>query len=121
MRVKDPTGTRYPSALDSRIMLRIRSRNGERWYYVPTIWNGQFFKEENPEYFEDELAPRDQRYRLYTEGDAVSEPNQAIDEREPANFNRNWSAEWRAEHPGAGPHPFSLPEVISRRSIHIFT
>ncbi len=111
MRVKDPTGTRYPSALDSRIMLRIRSRNGERWNYVPTIWNGQFFKEENPEYFEDELAPRDQRYRLYTEGDAVSEPNQAIDEREPANFNRNWSAEWRAEQPGAGPHPFSLPEV----------
>ena len=32
-------------------------------------------------------------------------------EREGADFNRNWSAEWDPLQPGAGPYPFSLPEV----------
>ncbi len=31
--------------------------------------------------------------------------------REGADFNRNWSAEWNAAEPGAGPRPVSLPEV----------
>lgn len=98
---------------DSRVMLSIRSRNGGRWNCVPTDWNGQFFKEEDPKPIEDELAPRDQRYRLYTEGASVSDTHPAFQERESANFNRNWSAEWRAEQWGAGPYPFSIPEVNS--------
>ena len=36
MRVKDPTGTRYPSAVDPGIMLRTRSRNAERSNYIST-------------------------------------------------------------------------------------
>lgn len=32
-------------------------------------------------------------------------------EREAADFNRNWSAEWLPEEPGAGPYPFSRPEL----------
>lgn len=111
MRVKDTTGKWYPSSLDSRVMLRARSRNGGRWNYVPTDWNGQFFREEDPEPVEDELAPRDQRYHLYTEGETGPGLRQALEGRESANFNRNWSAEWRAEQWGAGPYPFSLPEV----------
>ena len=111
MRKKDIDGTWYPSSIDSRVMLRVRSRNGGRWNYVPTEWNGQFFKEEDPDPVEDELAPRDQWYRLYTEGENVSESNPELEGRESANFNRNWSAEWRAEQWGAGPYPFSLPEV----------
>ncbi len=34
-------------------------------------------------------------------------------EREPTDFNRNWSAEWRSEEPGGGPYPFSQPEVYA--------
>ncbi len=34
-------------------------------------------------------------------------------EREGADFNRNWSAEWSAAEPGAGARPFSLPEVAA--------
>ena len=39
--------------------------------------------------------------------------NELTGEREGADFNRNWSAEWSAAEPGAGPRPFSLPEVAT--------
>jgi len=32
-------------------------------------------------------------------------------EREGEDFNRNWAGEWLPEEPGAGPYPFSLPEL----------
>lgn len=39
--------------------------------------------------------------------------NQLTGEREGADFNRNWSADWKPQEPGAGPRPFSLPEVAA--------
>ena len=102
MRVKDPKGDWYPSPIDPRVMLQVRDRTGGRWSYIPTTF-------EEPDTFEDELAPPDTRYRIYTEGQSL-EPRVSVD-REPANFNRNWSAEWSPNEPGAGPFPFSLPEV----------
>jgi murein tripeptide amidase MpaA len=104
MRVKDPNGTAYPSAIDPRVMLQVRDQTGGRWNFIPTTF-------EEPKTFEETLAPRDQRYRLYTEG--VSLTREPTDEREPANYNRNWSAEWNAAEPGSGPFPFSLPEVYA--------
>ena len=40
-----------------------------------------------------------------------SEVQDKIEGLERTNFNRNWSAEWNPAEPGAGPFPFSLPEV----------
>ena len=39
--------------------------------------------------------------------------NELTGEREGGDFNRNWSAEWSADEPGAGSRPFSLPEVAA--------
>ncbi len=36
-----------------------------------------------------------------------------LGDREPTDFNRNWSTGWRSEEPGAGPYPFSLPEIYA--------
>ena len=102
MRVKDPEGESYPSPIDPRLMLRVRDRTGGRWSFVPTTL-------EEPETFEEDFALGDRRYRVYREG--ASFERQVTDEREPTNFNRNWSAEWQRGEPGAGPFPFSLPEV----------
>ena len=63
-------------------------------------------------------------YRTYPEGLDPNRPRRSsfldrrwrdplTGEREGADFNRNWSAEWRADEPGAGPRPFSLPEVAA--------
>ena len=102
MRVRDPKGDAYPSPIDLRVMLQVRDRTGGRWNYVPTTL-------EEPETFEDDLAPADGRYRMYVEGQNL-ERELSVD-REPPNFNRNWGAEWSPQEPGAGPFPFSLPEV----------
>ena len=101
MRVKDPNGNYYPSRIDERLMLRVRSRDGGRWNFVPTTL-------EEPEDFE-RLAPPENRYHVHTEGASLI--REVTDEREEANFNRNWSAEWQRHEPGAGPYPFFLPEV----------
>lgn len=101
MRVRDPEGTHYPSRTDPRLMLRIRTRDGGRWNFVPTTL-------EEPEDFE-KLAPPGSRYRVYAEGASLT--REVTDEREEPDFNRNWSAEWNRGEPGAGPYPFSLPEV----------
>ncbi len=101
MRVRDPEGTHYPSRTDQRLMLRIRTRDGGRWNFVPTAL-------EEAEDFEKLAAPED-RYRVYAEGASLT--REVTDEREEPNFNRNWSAEWNRSEPGAGPYPFSLPEV----------
>lgn len=101
MRVRDPEGTHYPSRTDERLMLRIRTRDGGRWNFVPTAL-------EEPEDFGKLAAPED-RYRVYAEGASLT--REVTDEREEPNFNRNWSAEWNRSEPGAGPYPFSLPEV----------
>lgn len=114
MRVKDPNGNWYPSPKDPRLMLRVRELMGGRWSYIPTTL-------EYPKALEEDPAPRDQRYRVYVEGGNLDR-EAAIDtlqlgldsqanRREPADFNRNWSAEWRADQPGSGPFPFALPEV----------
>ena len=104
MRRKDPKGDWYPSPRDPRVMLQVRDRTGGRWNYIPTTWD-------EPESFEEDLAPPDRRYRIYTEGqDLAREVREA---REPANFNRNWGAEWNPAEPGAGPFPFSIPEVYA--------
>jgi len=108
MRVKDPDGEWYPSPIDSRVMLRLRVRPEELpytmgWDYIATTL-------EAPKTFVDDLAPAGRRYRLYTEGQSL-DPMPVTVELEPTNFNRNWSAEWKPEEPGAGPYPFSLPEV----------
>ena len=62
-------------------------------------------------------------YRYYMEGRELLDPraepeflqrrqrDEETGEREGADFNRNWSAEWRVAEAGAGPRPFSLPEV----------
>lgn len=66
----------------------------------------------------------DDGYRTYPEGLDPNRPRRSAfldrrrrhpltGEREGADFNRNWSAEWRADEPGAGPRPFSLPEVAA--------
>jgi hypothetical protein len=107
MRVKDPDGQWYPSPIDARVMLRVRVppntlRYSMGWDFIPSTL-------EDPVTWEDDLAPRTQRYRIYTEG--VSFDTKVNVEPEPANFNRNWSAEWNIAEPGAGPYPFSLPEV----------
>ena len=60
-------------------------------------------------------------YRTYIEGQdinvevrgAYSRYRKASGDREPTDFNRNWSAGWRPEEPGGGPYPFSLPEVYA--------
>jgi len=105
-------------------MLRVRDREGGRWHYVPTdTWrDGWFFNFREPDVgwkqidpeaeaapFADDRVPRDQRFTVYVEGQPLEE--EVAVEREAANFNRNWSAEWRPEEPGAGEFPFSLPEV----------
>ena len=102
MRIRDPEGDQYPSPRDPRLMLRVRDRTGGRWNFVPTTI-------EEPETFEDALAPPENRYRVYREGASLE--REVTDQREEANFNRNWSAEWQRGEPGAGPYPFSLPEV----------
>lgn len=114
MRVKDPKGDWFPSPIDPRVMVHLRTRVG-RWAYVPTT-------AEAPGKFEEDAVPPAQRYSLYVEGDRVV-PERSIDSlgwgldskinqaREPANFNRNWAAEWEPDEPGAGPFPFSLPET----------
>ena len=102
MRVKDPKGDSYPSQTDPRVMLQVRDRTGGRWNYIPTTL-------EEPETFEEDLAPPDRRYRIYTEGQSLD--REVTVDRETANFNRNWGAEWSPEEPGSGPFPFSLPEV----------
>ena len=68
-------------------------------------------------------ATSDEGYRYYTESlellDVRAEPeflerrrrDPLTGQREGPDFNRNWSAEWEADEPGAGPRPFSLPEV----------
>jgi len=61
-------------------------------------------------------------YRYYVEGPELIDPDSALvserrerneltGEREHADFNRNWSAEWEAGEGGSGPYPFSLQEV----------
>jgi hypothetical protein len=62
-------------------------------------------------------------YRYYIEDPGVISPgghplvkerrerNELTGEREGTDFNRNWSAEWEPQEGGAGPYPFSLPEV----------
>ena len=102
MRIRDPEGESYPSPTDERLMLRVRDRTGGRWSFVPTTL-------EEPEHFEEDLAPPDRRYRVYPEGASLE--REVTDEREETNFNRNWSGEWQRGEPGAGPYPFSLPEV----------
>ncbi|MBC7927881.1 MAG: hypothetical protein H7039_19725 [Bryobacteraceae bacterium] len=104
MRVKDPKGGWYASSIDPRLMLQVRDRTGGRWSYVPTT-------AQEPKEFDDELAPMDGRYSVYVEGQNLT-PRPNVD-REPANFNRNWPAEWKPTEPGAGPYPLSLPEVAA--------
>ena len=108
MRVRDPEGNYYPSWIDDRLMLQTRTRDGGRWNFVPTTL-------EDPADFE-RLAPAESRYRVYREGQDLT--REVTDEREEPNFNRNWSAEWQRHEPGAGPYPFSLPEV---RAVAEFT
>lgn len=114
MRLKDPAGEWYASARDPRVLLKMRDRSRGHWRYLPAT-------AEMPESFEEDLAPLGKRYRVFVEGDGA-EPAGAVDylyfgldprgsEREPANFNRNWSAEWKPGQRGAGPYPFALPEV----------
>jgi len=62
-------------------------------------------------------------YRYYLESPEVIQGRGATDfmnrrrrdrmtgEREGADFNRNWAGEWLSSEPGAGPYPFSLPEL----------
>lgn len=102
MRVRDPEGESYPSPIDERLMLRVRDRTGGRWSFVPTTL-------EEPEHFEEDLAPPGRRYRVYPEGASLDPV--VTDEREETDFNRNWSADWQRGERGAGPYPFSLPEV----------
>lgn len=102
MRVKDPHGDWYPSPIDPRVMLRVRNLTGDVWNFIPTVL-------QDPKTFDEDLTSPDRRYRIYPEGTAVNH-SVSVD-REPANFNRNWGAEWKPDEPGAGPFPFSLPEV----------
>jgi len=123
MRVKDPDGKYYKSPIDPRVMLRVRDREGGSWNYIPTTYEednyywysgipnmGWRHKGEEPKEFDDPLAPRDQRYSIYTEGQNFKELEPIV-LRERANFNRNWSYDWRPNERGSGPYPFSLPEI----------
>jgi len=83
-------------------MLQVRKVNGGRWNYVSTAT-------EEPKWFDEDLVPRDHRYRMYVEAEDL-EPSVTVDP-ERADFNRNWSAEWKPEQFGAGPFPFSLAET----------
>ena len=68
-------------------------------------------------------ATREGGFRFYLEGLGILSPNAdtpfmnrrkrdaLTGEREGEDFNRNWAAEWLPEEPGAGPYPFSLPEL----------
>lgn len=68
-------------------------------------------------------ATREGGYRFYLEGPEALPPyadttfmnrrrrDDLTGEREAADFNRNWSAEWLPEEPGAGPYPFSQQEL----------
>jgi hypothetical protein len=105
MRVKDPKGMFYPSPIDPRLMLQVRDRTGGRWNFIPTTW-------EEPKDFTDDLAPADQRYRTYTEGEDLTGEFARKNPPLP-NFNRNWPAEWKPTEPGAGPYPLWLPEVAA--------
>ena len=121
MRKKDPNGVWYESPGDPRLMLRIRQRDAGRWNYVPTTYaDDMYFNFQEPdigwkkipgelEPFDDDRVPHDQRYSVYVEGQSF-EPVVSV-EREPTNFNRNWSGEWDPSQRGAGPFPFSQPEV----------
>lgn len=60
-------------------------------------------------------------YRYYIEGQDITRKvrggyeryREITGEREPTDFNRNWSAEWRSEEPGGGSYPFSQPEIYA--------
>ena len=121
MRQRDRDGAWYESADEPRLMLRIRQRDGGRWNPVPTTYaDDMYFNYREPdigwkkvaeplEPFDDDRVPREQRFNVWVEGARLEETVRAG--REPANFNRNWSAEWEPEQRGAGPFPFSQPEV----------
>ncbi len=92
MRVRDPEGNSYPSWIDERHMLQVRTRDGGRGNFAPTTLA-------DPGDFE-RLAASENRYRVSTEGQDLA--REVTDEREEPNFNRNWSAEWQRHEPGAG-------------------
>ncbi len=63
-------------------------------------------------------------YQYYIESNSLEEQkrnpflnrrqrNNLTGEREGPDFNRNWSAEWNPNEPGAGKRPFELPEVAA--------
>ncbi len=101
MRIKDPEGGFYPSRIDPRVMLQIRdaSGSGRTSAFVPATLDEEF----------EPLASPEERYRVMTEGAELE--REVTVEREPVNFNRNFSAEWEPIEVGAGPYPFSQPEV----------
>lgn len=129
MRVKNLNGKFYPSPIDPRLMIEIRNKSGGRWNYIPTSYEEDYYwrtaapntgwtpRTDKSETFDDPSVPRDQRYSIYIEGQGFEEPPVNV-LREEGNFNRNWSSDWRASERGAGPYPFSVPEI---RAVAEFT
>ncbi len=129
---KSPEATRLINTRTFYVLPVFDADGGERMLTRHTAWKG---------YIPEEHAGRDidgdgyitrirvkddsmeRGYRYYIEGPGVISPegnplvkerrerNELTGEREDTDFNRNWSAEWEPQDGGAGPYPFSRPEV----------
>ena len=71
-----------------------RNRSGDRWNFIPTTL-------EEPKDFEEDLAPRDRRYRVYVEGQDLQ---RKITVERPLRLNFQASAELKLHAIGSGPY-----------------
>ena len=125
---KDERTTRLVDTRTFYVMPVFDADGGDTVMSSHPAWPGY---EENPRWGRDlngdgyitqmrwKESPDDDEYVFASEGTMPGEEwrrsSRAHDPltgaREAGDFNRNWSAEWRPEEPGAGRYPFSVPEV----------
>ena len=129
---KNPDATRLVDTRTFYVLPVFDADGGERMLTCHPAWPGYKPEEhagrdmDGDGYITQMRAKDDSKeggYRYYIEGPGVLSPegeplqrerrirNELTGEREDTDFNRNWSAEWEPQEAGAGPHPFSLPEV----------
>jgi murein tripeptide amidase MpaA len=129
---KNPDVTRLVDSRTFYVLPVFDADGGERELTRHPAWPG-YKKEEHPgqdldgDGYITQIRVKDETraggYRYYLESPAVLPPDaetpfmnrrqrdSLTGEREATDFNRNWSAEWLPEEPGAGPYPFSQPEL----------
>ena len=129
---KNPDATRLVDTHTFYVLPVFDADGGERMLTLHPVWPGYRPEQhagrdlDGDGYITQMRVKDDSKkggYRFYLEGPGVESPeadpllrekrirSELTGEREGTDFNRNWSAEWEPQEAGAGPHPFSLPEV----------